>query len=156
MKMLAPMEVGICCSDLDRLAPFYVEVLGFSHVSTLEVPADAVAKTGLGVSGYRVARLQSPYGERLKLLEPAEPPRMTPIEESLLSRRNAVYLTFIVEDLEAVIERLKQAGVGFLKGDQAVSPRPGLRLVFVRDPEGNLLEFVTYDDLDSYRPDLKR
>ncbi len=155
MKMLAPLELGICCGDLDRLLPFYVSVLGFDHVGTLEVTADMAARTGLSVGGYRVARLQTPYGERLKLLEPAEPPRITSLEDSILSRRNATYLTFIVQDLEAMIARLKGAEVAFLKGEEAVSIRPGLRLIFVRDPEGNLLEFVTYDDLASYRPDLE-
>lgn len=155
MKMLAPLELGICCGDLDRLLPFYTAVLGFDHVGTLEVTADMAARSGLSVGGYRVARLQTSYGERLKLLEPAEPPRVTAVEESLLSRRNATYLTFIVEDLDGMIARLKQADVAFLKGDEAVSIRPGLRLIFVRDPEGNLLEFAHYDDLASYRPDLR-
>ncbi len=156
MKMLAPLELGICCSDLDRLLPFYRDVLGCRHIGTLEVMADRAAATGLSLTGYRVARLKTPFGELLKLLEPVEPPRATPVEESLLARRNASYITFIVDDLEAMIERLQAAGASFLKGVEPVSIRAGSRLTFVRDPEGNVLEFIAYEDLAAYRPDLSR
>jgi len=32
--------------------------------------------------------------------------------------------------------------------------RPGTWLAFFRDPEGNVLELVEYDDPAAYRPDL--
>jgi hypothetical protein len=35
-----------------------------------------------------------------------------------------------------------------------VQTRPGTRLVFFRDSEGNPLELVQYDDLAAYRPDI--
>jgi len=154
MKMVVPLEVGICCADLDRLLPFYVKVIGFEHVSTVEVPAEKAAPTGLSTGAYRVARLQTPYGERLKLLEPAEPPRVTVREEQILGRRNNVYVTFIIDDLDGMIRRLKEAGVTFLSAEEKVEVRPGTFLIFVRDPEGNVLEFVQYDDVAAYRPDL--
>lgn len=154
MKMVVPLEVGLCVSDLDRLLPFYTEVLGCRHVNTVEVPAEKAAPTGLSTGAYRVARLQTPYGERLKLLEPAEPPSVTPGREQILSRRNNAYVTFIVEDLDGMIARLKETGVTFLSGEEKVEVRPGTFLAFIRDPEGNVLEFVSYDDIDAYRPDL--
>ncbi len=150
---MPPLGLGICFSDLDRLLPFYISVLRFRHIGTLEIAADVAAKTGLSLTGYRVARLQSSYGERLKLLEPVEPPRVNLVEEQLLARRSATYFTLyrnIVADLEAMVGRLKAAGVSFLKSDEPVPLRPGSSLVFLRDPEGNVLEFVTYDDLAAY------
>jgi hypothetical protein len=42
-----------------------------------------------------------------------------------------------------------------LLSDQPVQTRPGTRLLFFRDCEGNPLELVQYDDLKSYRPDLR-
>ena len=39
-------------------------------------------------------------------------------------------------------------------GPRKVEVRPGVFLVFARDPEGNVLEFVEYTDLRAYRPDL--
>jgi hypothetical protein len=39
-------------------------------------------------------------------------------------------------------------------GTKVVEVRPGTFLVFARDPEGNILEFVEYADVVAYRPDL--
>ncbi|GAB5470520.1 MAG: hypothetical protein Kilf2KO_35500 [Rhodospirillales bacterium] len=153
MKMVAPLEVGLCCSDLDRLLPFYRDVLGFDHVGTVEVPLASAAKTGLTLGPYRVARLQTPYGERIKLLEPAEPPRAPDPAEQILVRRTNSYVTFVIEDLDGMIARLRDAGARFVGGGKT-EVRPGLFVVFVRDPEGNVLEFVRYEDLAAYRPDL--
>jgi Glyoxalase/Bleomycin resistance protein/Dioxygenase superfamily len=74
MNMVSPLEVGICCADLEALATFYVRVLGFTEVDIIEVHAEKAARTMLTDGAYRVARLQSPYGERIKLLQPAVPP----------------------------------------------------------------------------------
>ncbi len=154
MKMVVPMEIGICCSDLDRLLPFYVKVLGFRNVGTVEVPAEKAVQTGLTRGAYRVARLQTPYGERIKLLEPAEPPKVPDLQEEILVRRTNGYVTFILADLDAMISRLKDAGVVFLSGDGGVEVRPGIHVAFIRDPEGNVLEFAQYDDVAAYRPDI--
>lgn len=154
MTMLAPLEVGICCADLDTLAAFYVGVLGFTRVGTVEVPAEKAAGTGLCDRGYRVTRLQTPYGERIKLLQPATPPAPTAPTARILDRRNAVYLTFIIDDLRGMVDRLLGAGVELSSGPDPVEVRPGTFLAFARDPEGNVLEFVQYADVRAYRPDL--
>ncbi|HYD70290.1 VOC family protein [Azospirillum sp.] len=154
MTMLAPLEVGICCADLDTLAAFYTGVLGFTAVGTIEVPAEKAVGTGLCDAGYRVTRLQTPYGERIKLLQPATPPAESAPAARILDRRNTVYLTFIIDDLHGMVDRLRGAGVEPLTGPEPVEVRPGTVLAFVRDPEGNVLEFVQYADVRAYRPDL--
>ncbi len=53
-----------------------------------------------------------------------------------------------------MLQRLKAAGADVMTGDEPVEVRPGVWLAFARDPEGNVLEFVQYDDVESYRPDL--
>lgn len=153
MRMTVPMEVGICCRDLDALLSFYTEVIGFTHVNTLSVPPEMAAQAGITDGGYRVARIQTSYGERIKLLEPTAPPE-PPLEGYFLGRQGNVYLTFMVDDLDQVIERLSTAGVGFLSGKSKVELRPGVYVAFTKDPEGNVLEFVEYSDIQSYRPDL--
>lgn len=154
--MTAPLEVGLCCEDLDALARFYVEVLGCTPVNVVEVPADKAREAALADTGYRVARLQTPYGERLKLLQPSRPPQPATAAPWLLAQRNAAYITFIVEDLDAMLQRLAAAGIRPLTGPAKVEVRPQTFLVFCRDPEGNVLEFVEYGDLAAYRPDLAR
>lgn len=154
MKMVAPIEIGICCSDLDRLMKFYVGVLDCKPINEHQVPPEKCRSAALAENGYRVARIQTPWGERLKLLQPVTTPEQAPATEWILSRRGITYITFIVDDLNAIITRLKTAGVDFLTGTERVEVRPGTFLSFIRDPEGNVLEFVEYGDIREYRPDL--
>jgi len=65
-----------------------------------------------------------------------------------------VYLTFMVEDIEPLLQRLLAAGATGLADDALVQHRPGVSLVFLRDPEGHVLELVRYDDVAAYRSDL--
>lgn len=155
MKMLAPIEIGICCRNLDTLAAFYVEVLGCRWVNDLQVPADKAAPSALADDGYRVVRLQTPWGERLKLLQPARSAAAAGTAEPwILARHGVVYITFIVDNLKAMVAGLKSAGVAFMTGEEPVEVRPRTFLTFVRDPEGNVLEFVEYGDIAEYRPEL--
>ncbi len=153
MRMRAPMEAGICCGDIEALIEFYVEVLGFGLVNVITVAADKAQEAALSPVGYRVARLQTPWGERIKLLQPDRPSAAPIAHEWILGQRNTTYLTFIVDDLAGLLARL--AGrAAMLTGDQRVEVRPGVWLAFARDPEGNILEFVEYDDIAGYRSDI--
>lgn len=153
VKMLVPMEVGICCVDLPALSRFYQQVLGFTFVTQVQMPAAAAQQVGLSDGGYSVVRLQTPYGERIKLLAPEHTPsRQAP--GLILDRQNASYLTFIVEDIASLVADLKTAGAIFFAGDAPIQLRPDVKALFCRDPEGNVLELVEYTDIAAYRPDL--
>ncbi|MDR6582802.1 VOC family protein [Herbaspirillum sp. BH-1] len=156
IEMIVPLEVGIACRDLPALRRFYEITMGFSFVSEITVPADKSAASGLSADGYTVVRLQTPYGERIKLLAPRTPPRAETPSAYILDRPNAAYLTFIVADIDAAIATLRAAGIEFMTGAQRVEARPGVYLAFCRDPEGNVLELVQYSDIAAYRPDLKK
>ena len=158
INLIVPLEVGIACRDLPRLRAFYQDVMGFSVVSEIQVPAAKAAPSALSADGYTVVRLQTSYGERIKLLAPNTPPASLPpaAAEYILDRPRASYLTFIVADINAAIATLLQAGIRFLTGEQRVEARPGVYLAFCEDPEGNLLELVEYTDIAAYRPDLKK
>lgn len=154
MRISAPMEVGFCCRDLDALARFYTEVLGFELINVVEVDAARARSAALSDGAYRVARLQTPWGERIKLLQPSKAPKAGESANWILDRCNTAYVTFIVDDLDAMLARL-DGKITVLTGRDKVEVRPGVWLAFVRDPEGNILEFVEYDDLPAYREDLK-
>jgi lactoylglutathione lyase len=152
--MTAPLEVGLCCGDLDRLASFYVDVLRCRRINVLDVPPERAQQARLSDHGYRVARLQTPWGERIKLLEPQKPPACDAPAAWILGKQNSAYLTFIVRDLAVMLGRLKRSAATVMTGDDPIEVRPGVWLVFATDPEGNILEFVQYDDVADYRPDL--
>jgi catechol 2,3-dioxygenase-like lactoylglutathione lyase family enzyme len=149
------MEVGLCCANLDRLAAFYVDVLGFTQINVIEVPTEKAAGTALTNAAYRVTRLQSPWGERIKLLEPSKSARPGPEKtEHILDVLNTTYITFIVDDLKTLLRHLLDRNMEVLTGPEVIEVRPGTFLVFGRDPEGNVLEFVEYADIAAYRNDL--
>lgn len=154
LSMTVPMEVGICCADLDAQLAFYTGVMGLALVNRVTVPADKARATGLTQHGYDVARLQTPYGERIKLLQPAVAPEPAVRGAAILDRQGAAYLTFIVRDLPGVVRALQAKGVVFDSAPAPMEVRPGTWLAFFRDPEGNVLELVEYDDPAAYRPDL--
>jgi catechol 2,3-dioxygenase-like lactoylglutathione lyase family enzyme len=152
--MLAPLEIGIAVRDLPGMTKFYADVLGCKHVSEVNVPADKSRSNGLSPDGCTVVRLQTPYGERIKLL--ASPSTGAASHERwLLARAGLAYLTLIIAGIDDWCARLKAMGVR-LASETPVENRPGLRVLFFQDPEGNVLELVEYADLASYRPDLRR
>ncbi|NYT64490.1 VOC family protein [Alcaligenaceae bacterium] len=155
-EMTAPLEVGIACRDLAGLRNFYEDLLGFTFISEFVVPADKSEPSGLSADGYTVVRLQTSYGERIKLLAPNVPVTATGAPAYILDQPGAIYLTFIVADINAAIKRLLDAGTKFMTGNERVEVRPGVYLAFCRDPEGNVLELVQYEDIASYRADLQK
>lgn len=154
MQMISPLEVGLGVRDLPRMRHFYETVMGCAFVSEVTVPAAKAAQAALSNSAYTVVRLQTSYGERIKLLASQEPAAAEQHAGPILSRPNAAYLTFIVDDINAAIERLQVAGVELMTGPERIEVRPGTYLVFCKDPEGHVLEIVEYQDIASYRNDL--
>ena len=155
MKMISPLEVGLGVRDLPRMRHFYENALGCQFVNEVAVPADKARQAALSDGGYIVVRLQTSYGERIKLLAPVNPPAAVVRSGPILEQPNACYLTFIVDDIDAAIARLQAHSVEVLTGPTRVEVRPGTFLSFCRDPEGNVLELVQYADIHAYRSDLK-
>ena len=73
LNMIAPFEMGICVDNLDTMIAFYRDILGFELISEIDVLADRSTKAGFTVGGYRIVRMQTHYGERIKLVQPAHP-----------------------------------------------------------------------------------
>ncbi|MBU2867805.1 VOC family protein [Pacificibacter marinus] len=155
MKMTAPMEMGLTVRDLPVMLAFYRDALGLTVAADVSVPADKAAQASLSLGGYRVVRLQTSWGERIKLLAPETAPSERPApSEHILDRHEASYVTFIVDDLRAVVARAVAAGGVLITGEKPVEVRPGTFLAFLRDPEGHILEIVEYADITEYRTDL--
>ena len=151
MKTVAPFEVGLVVADIDRLLAFYRDVLGLVVIGDIEVPAERSRASGLAPDGYRVVRLESSSGDRLKLASPAGGGVRVAAADHAMDRVGTAYVTFIVDDLAALHARLRQAGAS-IHSDDIIELRAGLRLLLVADPEGNFLEFLEYDDVRAYRP----
>jgi catechol 2,3-dioxygenase-like lactoylglutathione lyase family enzyme len=127
-------HTGLCVTDLDRARRFYVEVLGFVVDRELSVPDEATAAL-LGVGP--PANLTAVYLQRgpfvLELLHfdrdgnPAAADRP-------FNAPGLTHLSFSVDDLDATIARVPDAG------GEVVTRLPGVAMV--RDPDGQLLELL--------------
>ncbi len=125
MKMTAPMEVGICVGELPRAIAFYEGVLGLRKISEIALNEQGSRISGLGTSGYTVVRLQTSYGERIKLVCPSEAPARPAPAETPSSRAGLAYITLLVDDISAAIAKCEQAGIASVKG--IIELRPGVR-----------------------------
>lgn len=154
-EMAAPLEVGISCRDLTTMRHFYECTLGLRLVHERFVPANMARALRLSRAAATVVRLQTSYGERVKLIGSESSASTGNVaSEFFLDRQNVTYLTFIVEDIDAAMERVRAASVELITGDKCVESHAGVYVSFFRDPEGNLVELVQYDDIPAYRPDL--
>ena len=106
-KMVAPLEPGIVVIDMDRMLKFYTEVLGLKLVADAQTAPEMSTKFRATPHGYRIVRLQTPYGERIKLAQPKVPPVQNPVPEWVYERQGIAYFTFIVDDMTAMVTRLK-------------------------------------------------
>jgi len=148
------MEVGICVADLPRAMAFYEGVLALQKISEIALNEQGSRISGLGTSGYTVVRLQTSYGERIKLVCPSGTPARPAPAQTPSSRTGLAYITLLVDDISAAVAKCDAAGFKSLKG--IIELRPGVRMALVPDPEGNFIEFAQYDNIASYRPDLNR
>jgi lactoylglutathione lyase len=154
LKMVAPLEPGIVCADLNRMLRFYEGLLGFEMVADAEASSEMSAQFGASPLGYRIVRLQTPYGERIKLIQTKAPAKIErELPEWIFDRHGLAYITFIVSDVDEVAARLREHGVRLIN-KEPMEVRKGFHALFVTDPEGNYVEFVQYADLASYRQDL--
>ncbi len=151
MIAAAPYEVGITVADLERVKAFYTAVLGLHVVGDVAVPAERARRAGLAADGYRIVRLEAPSGARLKLAQPLRAPEDRAPTAYAMQRAGGFYLTFLVDDLDAVEARLAEAGVP-IRSDGQVEVRPGFRLLLVTDAEGNWVELLRREGPGLDRP----
>lgn len=158
-KMIAPIEIGICCIDLNNMRSFYEQALGCEFISEIRVGPEKAQQSSLSTHAYTVIRLQTSYGERIKLLKPDHSSKnevSTTSNNFLLENKGISYLTFIVANIEKSIQLFVEHGAQFLTGKEKVEVRDGVFLAFCRDPEGNVIELVQYKDITDYRKDIAK
>ncbi len=125
-RVLAYEHVGIRVTDRETAVRFY-KMLGFSKVLDLpehhanEMTNDSGVTINLIFNG--VKRDQN---RNILLDEPVKWPGMT-------------HPAFIVDDLNALLAMLDHEGVRVTEGPHMIGERR--RAFFIRDPDGNVLEF---------------
>ncbi|WP_096393717.1 VOC family protein [Halorubrum trapanicum] len=130
-------HVGVTVADLDRAVEFYAETFDLDVVAEFSVGGDAFAEA-VAVEGAAAefAHLDAD-GVRLELV--AYDPDGSPAAEPELNRPGATHFGLTVDDVEAFYADLRD-------DVETLSPprttESGTTVLFVRDPEGNLIEVL--------------
>jgi lactoylglutathione lyase len=126
-------HVGINVGSLREMRDWYVGALG------LEVEFEF----GLEAFEFSGAMLRSPAGFRIELLHRTGNVAGIGVERPMDAAltRGFGHLALDVDDLEGVYDGLLAVGAAS-RMPPSPSPEPGVRIAFVADPEGNLIELL--------------
>ncbi|PSP95757.1 bleomycin resistance protein [Halobacteriales archaeon QS_4_62_28] len=129
-------HVGTTVEDLDRAVEFYSETFGFEELARFDVAGEAFA-TGVGVPGAaaQFAHLDGD-GVRVELVsyDPGGEDAAGSVNDT-----GAKHLGIEVEDIEAFYADLGE-DIETLSAPQ--TSETGSKILFVKDPEGNLIEVI--------------
>jgi glyoxylase I family protein len=117
-------HVAVICSDYARSKRFYTEVLGLAVIDENWRAERRSWKLDLAIPG----------GGQIELFSFPEPPARPSAPEAAGLR----HLAFAVEDLDAMVVLLEDAGVEV--EDVREDPYTGARFTFFKDPDGLPLE----------------
>ncbi len=127
---LSPFMVGLSVADIDLVTSWYVEKLGFSV--TRDEPLGAGRVRFIEAGSQRIELLYVPGSA------PAPMRALPPAHGAV---RGYTHLTMEVPDLDAAVATLASRGVTPDLGPVPVKLL-GVRVIFLRDPEGNLVEIL--------------
>jgi catechol 2,3-dioxygenase-like lactoylglutathione lyase family enzyme len=141
-----PHHMGIQVADLDRSVAFYRDILGFEVVFQWNPQADYIRT----ITGYpsadihaAVLRLPGESGVFLEILEYRN------VEKAPVDTRTGnpgtAHLAFFTDDCDAIYEQLVAKGVKSVSAPvtPTMGPNTGGRAVYMIDPDGIRVEFIT-------------
>jgi lactoylglutathione lyase len=145
----ATIDLGVVPSDIAASVKFYTEAIGFKEISSFSVPAEFGADIGLtdnrALTVHMLTLGDADSATKLKLLEVPGAKMKSSDNAFINSQLGFRYLTIFVADTDVALARLRKAGVKPLaKGPMALPAGlpPGLVVMVVRDPDGNLIELI--------------
>ena len=119
------MDLGVLVSDIQASLHFYQELLGLKFIQKISLWFGTMYCLRFGTSDF-------------KLIDPsARPPQGLIGLESQVGFR---YVTFVIKNLSDLCKELRSKGIVFEVPEKEL--RPGVRIAMVRDPDGNVVEFV--------------
>lgn len=125
-------HVGLSVGDLEAMVSWYCETLGLKRNFAFDIPP-------VGLKGEFVV---SEEGWAIEMLQKtgSQPGPNAPDPNTALMNQGFGHVCLRVPDVDAYFDKLIAAGAEVRMAPQD-SPEPGVRMAFVADPEGNLIEF---------------
>ena len=119
------LDLGVIASDIKASLHFYQDLLGLEFVGTMPLWFGTMHRLRFGESDF-------------KIIEPKEVPPVGSL--GLENQLGFRYVTFVIENLTELCNDLKENGIEFTLPEREI--RPGVRIAMVKDPDGNIVEFV--------------
>lgn len=119
------LDIGILVSDINASLNFYQNILGLKFIEKIPASAGTMHRLRFGSSDF-------------KLIDPSPMPPKGPI--GLGAQLGLRYVTFVIKNLTKLCIELDRKGIEFVVKEKEA--RPGVRIAMVKDPDGNIVEFV--------------
>jgi len=133
-------HVGVSVADMDAAIAWWREMLGFEPLRRYHLASIPAEIAMLGNGALHVELLHRPDAR------PADPERREPDDD--LKTLGNKHIAFSVEDVRGVIAMLREKGVDVVWLKEFPDGRAAS---FIRDNEGNLIEFVQWPKVDEPR-----
>ena len=134
-------HVGIVVKDLAKTTDFWTNLIGFKlHIDAKEVSPYIDELLGIANPELRTVKLIDQNGFIIELLEFANYPAKDNWEGSLATT-GLTHIALTVSDLESLTRKLNENDYKFIS-EIKKSPNGAVKVVFVRGPEGLMLELV--------------
>jgi catechol 2,3-dioxygenase-like lactoylglutathione lyase family enzyme len=135
--MSAFNHVGQCVTDLDRSKRFYCELLGFTLEREIQPPdAGSAQLMSLTPPLAMTAAYLVRDGLVLELLHYAADGQTQPFRARTMNEPGLTHISLSVDDIDAVCARVAEFGGGVVESSNIGAA------VFIRDPDGQLLELL--------------
>lgn len=138
-------HIGLSVADLDAQAAWYADALGLTASTPFELPS-------LGIRGVFVVHPDEHWAIELLSREGSQPGPAASDPQAALLLQGYGHICLRVTDVEAVHDRLLAAGATSRMSPQP-APEPGVRMAFVADPEGHLIELLDRKGPVGWKPE---
>jgi lactoylglutathione lyase len=137
ITMIKTIEcIVIMVNDIQKSVEFYTEVLGFSISNKIDMAEAGLSAVFVEKEGSRIG-LMNYKGKKI--------PKRSEMGKIKLGKSSIPmndHITFSVDDIEATTTELKGKGVVF--DLEPIQVEGGIKVAFIKDPEGVQLELVEY------------
>lgn len=119
------LDLGIITNSIQDSLQFYQHILGLEFVEKIPLPFGTMYRLPFGTSDF-------------KLIDPQTKPPKGPI--GLEGQIGFRYVTLVIKNLSELCKELRDKGIEFVFPEKEI--RLGVRVAMVKDPDGNIVEFV--------------
>lgn len=145
-------HVNLVVDDLSTMVEFYEQMFGLRVTRRATISGPWIeAATAYPRAEADVVYLDADEGAGIELIQYRTPEGSRPGELGEPNTKGIRHIAFRVRGLDSIVAAAKEAGVEFLSEIQNVAVGQvdfgdqRKRLVYCRDPEGNLLELCAYE-----------